>query len=369
MPSQIQLTSESADIDATADFPMLAVGSAVDENGAALCIEWERAQATLNSMGDGVISTNTECRVTYLNAVAEQLTGWSCSEAIGRPLEEVFQPLDADTRLIAPNSMAKAISTDTILYLAPNCVLVRRDGQVLAIEDSAAPVHDRTGRVTGAVMIVRDVSAARALARRNAHLAEHDGLTGLSNRSSFADHLEQSLALARRNGHKLAVLYLDLDSFKQVNDTLGHDIGDRLLQSVGQRLIQCVRGSDTVGRQGGDEFLILLSEVGHAADAEVVADKILDAIAVPHRINGRPLTVTASIGIAIWPDDDDAVESLVRQADAAMYGAKSAGGNRYQRLHASDSTAELQRRRPLPGDPASVAGSLITIRAGVQHRL
>lgn len=184
-------------------------------------------------------------------------------------------------------------------------------------------------------MICRDVSDARALSQRLAYLAEHDSLTDLPNRVRFNDRLVQALALAKRNRHRMAVLYLDLDLFKPINDLLGHDIGDKLLQSVAHRLIQCVRSSDAVGRQGGDEFIILLSEVTRAKDAEIIAGKILHSPSMPYQINQHQLDITTSIGIANWPDDGVDAESLVKKADFAMYCAKSGGGNRYQYLNRS----------------------------------
>lgn len=321
----------------------------------ALFAEKERAQVTLNSIGDAVVSTDVACRVTYLNAVAERLTGWSREEAIGLRIEEVFQPIDAATQGPVPNSMALAISGNVTLCLAPNCILIRRDGCATAIEDSAAPIHDRTGRVTGAVMVFRDVSDARAQSQRLAYSAEHDGLTDLPNRVLFNDRLLQALAMAQRNRHKMAVLYMDLDRFKPVNDVLGHDIGDQLLQSVARRLTQCVRSSDTVGRQGGDEFLILLSEVARAQDAEVIAEKILLSLATPHQVDDQQLEITASIGIATYPDDGADAESLLKQADFAMYHAKYGGGNHYRYFNPALSARAVNKRRlefPPPYDLA-----------------
>jgi diguanylate cyclase (GGDEF)-like protein/PAS domain S-box-containing protein len=290
----------------------------------------ERAQVTLNSIGDAVVSTDVAGNVTYLNFVAETLTGWSQLEAAGHPLEEVLRIIDGTTRTPARNPMEFAIRENKTVSLTPNCVLIRRDGAESPIEDSAAPIHDRHGQVTGAVMVFHDVSAARAAARRMAYLAQHDSLTDLPNRILFNDRLTAAMALAGRYQRQLAVLFVDVDRFKHVNDSLGHDIGDRLLQSIAQRLLGCVRASDTVSRQGGDEFVILLSELTHPQDAIVCADKILETLRTPHRIDEYDVQVTASIGIVTYPDDGMDCETLLKHADFAMYHAKDSGRNNRQ---------------------------------------
>lgn len=299
-------------------------------NAEALFEEKERAQVTLNSIGDAVISTDVAGRVTYLNAVAESMTGWALEEAAGRPFEEVLRVADVATRESVQNPMTLAILENKTVGLKSNCVLIRRDGTEAAVEDSAAPIHDRRGRVTGAVMVLRDVSMTRALSLKMAHLAQHDSLTDLPNRIVLNDRLAQALALARRHQQMLALLFLDLDRFKSVNDSLGHAIGDRLLQSVAERLLACVRSSDTVSRQGGDEFVILLSEVACPADAAVSAEKILLALSMPLRIDQRDLHLTASIGIVTYPDDGMEAETLLKHADLAMYRAKATGRNTYR---------------------------------------
>jgi PAS domain S-box-containing protein len=240
-----------------------------------LFIEKDRAQVTLNSIGDAVLSTDILGNVVYLNVVAEHMTGWSRKEAVGHPLNDVFQIIDGTTHKPAPNPMELAIQLDKAVGLTSNCILVRRDGYECAIEDSAAPIHDRDGQITGVVIVFHDVSMARAVVQEMTHLARHDPLTGLPNRMMLNDRLTQAISLARRNRHLLAVLFLDLDGFKNINDSLGHSIGDKLLQSVSARLLACVRKSDTVSRQGGDEFVVLLPEITHAADAAVSAEKIL----------------------------------------------------------------------------------------------
>jgi diguanylate cyclase (GGDEF)-like protein/PAS domain S-box-containing protein len=306
--------------------------------------EKERAQVTLNSIGDAVVSTDVSGHVTYLNVVAETLTGWSQQEAAGRPLEEVFRIIDGNTREEARNPMAFAVRENKTVSLTPNCVLIRRDGAESPIEDSAAPIHDRHGQVTGAVMVFHDVSAARATTRRMSYLAQHDSLTDLPNRNLFNDRLTEAMALAHRHQRQLAVLFLDVDRFKHINDCLSHGIGDRLLQSIAQRLLGCVRASDTVSRQGGDEFVILLSEITHAQDATVCADKILEALRSPHRIDQHDLHVTASIGIVTYPDDATDAETLMKHADFAMYHAKENGRDNRQFFKRDLNVRALERQ-------------------------
>ncbi len=291
--------------------------------------ERERTQATLDAIGDAVISTDIGGRVTYLNAVAERLTGWTRPAAAGLPFEAVCCVLDAATRTRADNPMTAAIRENRTVELAPNCVLLARDGLESAIEDSAAPIRDREGRATGAVMVFRDVSAARAQAQRLAYLAQHDSLTKLPNRVLLNDRLTQALSLADRHHHQVAVLFLDIDGFKPINDTLGHDAGDRLLQLVADRLIASVRGSDTVGRLGGDEFVVVLSRIEHARDAAISVEKMLHAVARPYDIGSHEVRVTASIGIATYPADGSDPATLLTNADRAMYSAKAAGRSNY----------------------------------------
>jgi diguanylate cyclase (GGDEF)-like protein len=171
---------------------------------------------------------------------------------------------------------------------------------------------------------------AEHTARQMAHMAEHDVLTGLPNRALLNDRLERSIALARRQGKKVALMYIDLDHFKNINDSLGHGVGDQLLQSIARRLTGCVRLSDTVSRHGGDEFVVLLADVEDAEGAALTAQKLIDAMVQPHVIGIHRLHVTLSIGISLFPDDGKDIESVVRNADTAMYHAKKHGRNKYQ---------------------------------------
>lgn len=300
--------------------------------------EKERAQVTLDSIGDAVVSTDNAGKLTFLNAVAEKMSGWPRQEAVGRRMTEILQIVSAEDRDTHPKSTMEAVRL-------PSCgTLVRRDGSEVAVEDSIAPIRDRQGQVTGAVVVIRDVSAARAMALQIAHLAEHDFLTGLPNRMLVNDRVNQAVALAQRHEKKVAVLFLDLDGFKHINDSLGHSIGDRLLKSIAGRLVDCVRSGDTVSRQGGDEFVVLLSEVEHAEAAAITARKMMDAISAPHAIEPHDLHVTASIGLSIYPGDGLDAETLIKNADTAMYQAKENGRQSYQFFKPAMNARAVQRQ-------------------------
>lgn len=296
----------------------------------ALFAEKQRVEVTLESIGDGVITTDTDALVTYMNPIAEKMTGWSNLEACRRPLLEVFRIVNEGTRKLVPNPVEVVLEHGEIHGLANHTLLIGRQGEEFAIEDSAAPIRDRDGHIFGVVLVFHDVSETRRMANRMTYLAEHDFLTGLPNRLLLNDRLKQALTIARRDNEFVALMFLDLDHFKNINDTLGHEVGDQLLKMVAKRLESCLRGSDTISRQGGDEFIILLPEMhDHFAPAEV-AEKLLAAASAPYEIGLHEILATVSIGIAVYPDDGDDAETLTKSADAAMYHAKSLGRNNYQ---------------------------------------
>jgi len=299
-------------------------------NADALFEEKERAQVTLNSIGDAVVTTNFSGRVNYLNSVAEKLTGWRQSEASGQAVDDIFTIVDCETRETIPCPTARAIIEDRRVSLSTGCLLRRQDFSEVAVEVSAAPIHDRIGGVIGAVMVAQDVTAARELSSKLARLAHHDSLTDLPNRALFTERLGKAVAHAREHGCYAALLYVDLDRFKRVNDSLGHAIGDKLLQAAARRLQGCVRSTDTVSRQGGDEFVVLLTALANITDASTCAENILRALQSTYRIDDHELMLTASIGIAVFPDDAEEGEALLRCADVAMYQAKYNGRNNYR---------------------------------------
>lgn len=310
----------------------------------ALYVEKERAVVTLNSIGDAVLCTNISGTITYLNLVAEAMTGWQREEATGKPLAEVFRIIDGSTRKTARDPMEMAVEQNRTVGLTVNCVLIRRDGFESAIEDSAAPIHDRLGRITGAVIVFHDVSAARAMSVQMTHSAQHDTVTNLPNRMLLSDRISQSISLVRRQKKHLAVIFLDLDRFKYINDSQGHATGDKLLQFTAKRLLGGVRGSDTVSRMGGDEFVILLSEIAHPEDAARSARKLLQLLSAPHIIEGNDVQVDCSIGISVYPEDGEDAETLIKNADTAMYHAKENGRNNYQFFKAEMNLKSVERQ-------------------------
>jgi diguanylate cyclase (GGDEF)-like protein/PAS domain S-box-containing protein len=306
--------------------------------------EKERAQVTLNSIGDAVLVTDPSGNITYLNPMAESMTGWSCEESLGHPIRQVFNIIDGVTRQAAVNPVEMAIAHDSTVGLSANCVLIRRDGVESVIEDSAAPLHDRAGKIVGAVIVFRDVSQSRDMAQKMSYLAQHDFLTGLPNRALLTELLSQAIAMARRNKQKqVALLFLDLDDFKRINDSLGHAIGDKLLHAVADRLVSAIRTTDTACRQGGDEFVLLLSEIGDPLDAGRVAEGLLAGFTKPYLIDGHELHITASIGISVYPSDGDDMDTIMQNADTAMFHAKSSGRNGYQFFKAEMNTLALHR--------------------------
>ena len=323
------------------DVAALANNKALEQ---ALFVENERAQVTLNSIADAVTCTDAFGNINFLNLVAQKMCGWTSEEATGRSLSEVFRIIDSATRQPVRDPLRMAVKQDKPVGLYVDRVLVRRDGVEYPIESSGAPIRDRAGRIVGMVIVFHDVSAARAMSALMTHSAQHDVVTGLPNRVLLNDRITQAIALARRNENPLAVIFLDLDRFKNINDSLGHATGDNLLQSVSRRLLASVRKSDTVSRQGGDEFVILLSETTNPEDAATSAKKILLSLSGPHSIGGRDLFIDGSIGISVYPGDGEDAETLIKNADTAMYHAKECGRNNFQFFEAEMNSKAVERQ-------------------------
>jgi len=315
----------------------------------ALFEEKERMRLTLKSIGDAVVCTDAQGLVTYLNPVAQRLTGWQGFDAAGRNVDDVVHLLAPDGQAPQPSPLRLALQQQKPVEPTRGVVLHRTSGQRFDVEESASPITDRHGQITGAVTVLRDVTDTVAMQERMAHLAQYDALTDLPNRVLLQDRARQALAHARRDRKSVAVMYIDLDGFKQVNDTLGHDVGDELLVQLAQRLTGAVRASDTVCRQGGDEFVVLLSGIDAAEQACHVARKIMAACSAPYLLNGRVLSVDLSGGIALFPEHGQDFEALSRHADAAMYAAKHAGRRQF-RLYAGANAEPV--RVALEGDQA-----------------
>jgi len=318
-------------------------------NAEAIFHEKERAEVTLNSIGDAVMCSGIDGRLSFINGAAERLTQWSNAAAAGRRLDEVFQVVDANSRQAVPNIMLYAMEKDIVAHLPPWCVLIRPDGSELPVEDSCAPIHSRDGKVAGAVMVFQDVSVARVLAERLVHQAGHDSLTNLPNRTLLNDRLAQGVSAAHRHHNSLALIFLDVDRFKHVNDSFGHPVGDLLLQAMAARLKACLRESDTVSRHGGDEFIVMLTDIDGPRDAQECAEKVLQALRLPYVLDGHELHVSASIGIAVYPQDGTEAEALIRNADSAMYEAKGRGRDSY-RFYRKDLNNSARSRQSLDTD-------------------
>jgi diguanylate cyclase (GGDEF)-like protein/PAS domain S-box-containing protein len=325
---------------------MRALRYAIERKAAteALFAETERAQVTLDSIGDAVVSTDINGKITFLNKVAETMTGWTRSEATGRPMTDICRIVDPGSTLTPLNRLVTAIAGGRPIHSLPTSVLVRRDGFETPVEDSQSPIHDRMGKVAGGVLVLRDVSTTRAMARQMTHSAEHDFLTGLPNRMLLNDRIGQAINRARRQRHAVAVLFLDLDGFKHINDSLGHPTGDKLLRSVAARLVASVREADTVSRQGGDEFIVLLSDVESAESAGNMARRLLEAVSEPHAIDPHDLHITASIGVSVYPVDGLDAETLIKNADTAMYQVKAAGRQSYRLFEPSMNVRAVERQ-------------------------
>jgi diguanylate cyclase (GGDEF)-like protein/PAS domain S-box-containing protein len=329
------------------------VHTMIDRRAAvATLLKNEAASVALDAIGEAVLRVDIRGNVIYLNGMAAKMTGWSREEALGRPIAEVLRIIDRANGAAVRDAVEIAIQEDKTIRLTANCkncILIRRDALEFGVEITVAATHDHDGEVTGAVVVFRDVSAARATSVDMSHLAQHDALTDLPNRILFKDRLTQAISLAVRQDEQLAVMFLDLDHFKKINDSLGHGVGDQLLQSVAGRLVASVRRTDTVSRLGGDEFVILLSQVAHGEDAAVSARKIIRALAVPHTIDHKSLDVNVSLGVSTFPMDGPDAETLMDNADTAMYDAKEHGRNNFQ-FFQQDMHARLTERRLLEAD-------------------
>lgn len=310
---------------------------------AQLFAEKERALVTLASIGDAVIATDTQGLVEYLNPVAEELTGWTTEQALGLPLREVFSIIDEKTRHAVSDPVETVLREGRAVEVAADILLLRRDGTEVAVDESAAPIRDRAGQIAGVVLVFHDVSQERQYAAKLSYQASHDALTGLINRREFEHRLGLALASAAQMERHHAVMYLDLDQFKVVNDTSGHAAGDEMIRQVSAVLQRRLREGDTLARLGGDEFGVLLENCPpeHAAR---IADALRQTVMeFPFSWRNRSFTVGVSIGLVNVTDALFTLQEVLRAADAACYMAKEKGRNRVQIYHPGDTEISLRQ--------------------------
>ena len=285
-------------------------------------------QAIIQNAMDGIITISESGEIQAFNPAAEKIFGYAQQEVLGRNVK-MLMPEPA--RSEHDEYIGRYIRTGQAHILGVpgrEVTAVRKNGELFPMELSASEMVLRGERYF--VGIVRDITERKQAEQKIMHLAHHDYLTDLPNRALFLDRLEQSISMAKRSACKEAVLFLDLDGFKRVNDMLGHGAGDRLLQSVALRLKKVIRASDTVARVGGDEFTFVLNNIGSDEHASLVASHILATLAEPFDLQGQVCHVGGSIGIAIYPDDSQDFATLLHQADEAMYLAKQSGKNNYK---------------------------------------
>ena len=283
--------------------------------------------AIVRDSDDAVFSQTVDAMITSWNPTAERMFGYAADEVVGQHVSILLptNPLD-DLKNIVPKMGKPLHHYETVRR--------HKDGRLINVALTVSPIRDRQGHVVGASTIARDITARRqverTLAETMSHLAYHDPLTGLPNRLLLSDRLAQALATVRRHQDKLALVFVDIDSFKSVNDRFGHAIGDATLQAVANSLVTCLRSSDTVSRYGEDEFVDLLNEIKDTSHAAMAVQRIAASVETVHRIGPHELQVTASIGISICPDHGQTGEVLLNKADAAMYRAKSGRGTKYE---------------------------------------
>ena len=305
--------------------------------------EQERAQITLNAIGDAVICIDNSGAISFLNHAAQTMTG--LAPAAAAPLTRGMLDLTGPDGV--PIDLARqgdSAALDGSAKITLSAAIASPDGRTLPVEYTVSTVRDRAGAAIGSVFVLRDMTETRALADKLAHMAQHDALTGLPNRLLLADRIKSAIAIAPRHQAHPGVLFLDLDGFKHVNDSLGHSIGDKLLQSVAKRLTACVRASDTVSRLGGDEFVVLLAEIAQPEDAAIAAGRMQEAVSAPHRIDAHELHVTTSIGVSLYPSDGSDAETLIKNADTAMYQAKASGRKSYRFFEPAMNLRVIERR-------------------------
>ncbi len=278
-----------------------------------------RYRTIVDTANDAIVALDEQGRITYVNQRAPDILGGEADDLLGRPFTAILHEAD---RLDWERRLARLKRGARMLY---DVRLQRVDGQELWALNSCSPQFDERGQFAGAIAMLKDVTERKQAEEALAHQALHDALTSLPNRNLLHDRLDQAILSARREDRSLALFLIDLDRFKEVNDTFGHHYGDLLLKQVGPRLRGALRESDTVARLGGDEFAVLLPACAEMEAAKVTAGKLLGALEEPFVVEGQTLTISGSMGVVLYPDHGEDVQTLMRRADVAMYAAKRDG--------------------------------------------
>jgi diguanylate cyclase (GGDEF)-like protein/PAS domain S-box-containing protein len=301
----------------------------------------ERYRTVLEQMEEAYYETDIAGNFTFFNDAMCRQLGYSREELMGMSFKVLTPPEDVKRIFGLYNQVYRTGEPFTSVPIER----IRKDGTRISVESSIFPLRNESGEITGFRGLAGDVTERRQFEQKLAEMATHDALTGLPNRALLSDRFTVALELSRRTGNRLAVMMLDLDRFKAVNDSMGHGVGDRLLKAVGKRLKVIMRKSDTVARIGGDEFVVLLPQIPHADEVAKFAQRILDAFREPFVFNGYRPHVTTSIGIAVYPEGGKDIEGLLKNADTAMYRAKEQGRDTYRFWDANEAAALLAERR------------------------
>ncbi len=305
-------------------------------------LDEERARLAqiVESSNDAIFSVSLNDIITSWNSGAEKIFGYTAKEIIGRPVFTIMPPERYGER---PHILRAILQGEELRHF--ETTRLRKDGGQIYVSLTTSPILGADGKILGNSVIARDVTERRQMEKIIQHQAHHDTLTDLPNRQLFMDFLERELAQARRNDTRLALLFLDLNGFKQINDTLGHSSGDLLLQEVAHRLRACIRESDTVARLGGDEFTVLMPDLSHSDDVGIVLQKILGVFEKPFMLDNVAVDTSTSIGVCMFPDDGGHSEELIKKADIAMYDAKGSGKNAYQFYNAEINARTMKRQQ------------------------
>ncbi|RZM71816.1 two-component system response regulator [Pseudoalteromonas rubra] len=325
---------------------MLAYQQNLERTTQALYQEKQRLKVTLNSIGDAVIATDTAGLITYMNPIAERLSGYASSYALGKHIEDILDLRDASSQSRSFNPAIMALEEKRNVAMALNCQLHSREGQIYRVEDSASPIRDEDNTIIGAIMVFHDVSESVAMAVKMNFLANNDQLTGLPNRILLHDRLQHAIACSKASDTHTALLLIDLDHFKYINDALGHFLGDELIKKVAKRLESVIDPSATLARVGGDEFVLVLEEVRSVNYVAVVANNVIASFKEPFTLEQKEYQISVSIGVSMTELDANEEEVMMRHADVAMYRAKNQGRNAVC-FFSQELEAELMKRHGL----------------------